>query len=150
MLHHKKSVFFGISCFALLFYGGLYFLIASEILSFEISLILWLIFFLATPILAILFGFYSYAITKRVFIPHLCLFLICSLFMGGIHYLIMVLQNREEYSFYRLLDSVPFSCLITGLSLITSLVAMWEYKSMIKKAKRIDVENGADNDFLIK
>lgn len=106
--------------------------------NFAVGLISGILLFLATPMVAMLFGFYSYAITKRVLLPNLLLFLSYDLWIGGlIAYLVAMLKNAEKYSFSSLFDAIPLTCIVTGISLATSFVAMWEYRSFKKKGGQI-------------
>lgn len=114
----------------------LYFMSSSNRLA--VGLISGILLFVATPMLAMLFGFYSYAITKRVLLPNLLLFLSYDLWIGGlIAYLVAMLKNAEKYSFSSLFDAIPLTCIVTGISLATSFVAMWEYRSFKKKGGQI-------------
>ena len=126
--YKQLKIFIIVSSLVMLLYGfvGLF----SYFVKFEWAVICILILLLATPILSILFGFYSYAITKRVILPNLCLFLTYQIFIGGvIGYII-----EEEKFFLLFFDCLLISCIVTGLSLITSFFAMWDYKSF-KKAR---------------
>ena len=115
----------------------LYFMSSSN--SFTVGLISGILLFVATPMLAMLFGFYSYAITKRVLLPNFLLFLTYDLWIGGlIAYLVARLRNIEIYSFSSLFDAIPIACIVTGISLATSLVARSEYRSFMKKGGKYD------------
>lgn len=126
--YKQLKIFIIVSSLVMLLYGFVW--LFSYFVKFEWALICVLIFLLVTPILSILFGFYSYAITKRVILPNLCLFLTYQIFIGGfIGYIV-----EGEKFFFMFFDCLPISCFVTGISLITSFFAMWDYKSF-KKAR---------------
>ena len=65
----------------------LYFMSSSN--RFAVGLISGILLFVATPMLAMLFGFYSYAITKRIVLPNLILFFSYIFFIGVfVHFII--------------------------------------------------------------
>lgn len=131
-----KSVkkFIIVSSLSLLIYGILYFIGYIDGTPFPLALICVLIYLSATLILPILFGFYSYAITKRIVLPNLILFFSYIFFIGVfVHFIISLLEN-ENYSINMFLDALPLAFIITGLSLVTSLIAMWDYKYLKRKS----------------
>lgn len=130
-----------VSSLSLLIYGILYFIGYIDGIPFAFALICVFIYLPATLILPILFGFYSYAITKRIVLPNLILFFSYIIFIGVfIHFIISALEN-ESYSIYMFLDALPLALIVTSLSLVTSLVAMWDYKSLKKKSAKATTED---------
>ena len=111
----------------------LYFIGGIDKVSFEFALCCHFIFLGLTPILAILFGIYSFVITKRIIVPNLCIFLAYTLFIGVGNYIF-----RGCFYF---IDSMLFAGIVVGISLIASLVTMWEYRSFIKAQRIKDFEN---------
>ena len=128
--YKQLKIFIVISSLVMLLYGFVCLFFYFFVEKFEWAVICSLVFLLVTPILSILFGFYSYAITKRVILPNLCLFLTYQIFIGGfIGYII-----EGEKFFFMFFDCLPISCIVTGISLITSFFAMLAYR-FSKKAR---------------
>ncbi len=128
-----KSVkkFIIVSSLSLLIYGMLYLI---GYFDETIALICLFIYLPATLILPIFFGIFSYAITKRIVLPNLILFISYVVFIGIFMHLIISVLENEIYSIYMFLDAFPLAFIVTGLSFVASLIAMWDHKSLKRKS----------------
>ena len=86
------------------------------------------IMFATAPVVAILFGFLSYRITKSVIFPNLCLFIFLVLFVS---IPLSFVRSYGDYSVYELLYSLIFAALPAALSLVCSLVT-----SLVSKPRK--------------
>ena len=143
-VEYKSVKKFIISCSSLVLVFGILYLFGNiDKIPFAFAFVCTAMYLAGVLILPVLYGFYSYAITKRIILPNLILFLVYDVFWGGfLSYIICVLENKK-YSVDMLLDALPMGGIVIGLSLLTSLVAMWDYKSM--KRKMNSKENSEDN-----
>ena len=86
------------------------------------------IMFATFPIVAILFGFLSYRITRSVILPNLCLFIFLVLFVSVP---LSFVRSYGDYSVYELLYSLIFAAAPAALSLVCSLVT-----ALVSKPRR--------------
>lgn len=87
------------------------------------------IMFATAPVVAILFGLFSYKVTKSIIFPNLCLFIFLVLFVS---IPLSIVRSYGDYSVYELLYSLIFAAAPSALSLVCSFVASIVLKSTRK------------------
>ena len=133
-----KSVkrFIIVSSLSVFVYGILCFIVFFDKSPYYIAFLSAIVLFIMTLILPSLFGCYSYLITKRVVLPNLILFFSYNIFVGGLVRFVVCIANGKKHSFDMSSPPVLLAYIITVFSLVASLVTMWDYKSMKRKAER--------------
>lgn len=96
-------------------------LFVSNDRSSSVSSGLWCLalMFATFPVVAILFGFFSYKVTKSVVFPNLCLFVFLLLFVS---IPVSFVRSYGDYSVYELLYSMIFAALPAALSFVCSFI----------------------------
>lgn len=140
----KQYVLLAICFLLLLLHGALKLIGVDGMLGFGFSVVSALIFYPATLILAILFGAYSYAVTKKVLLPNLCVFFGYNLFFDTVVFVALAIDGHPELFIEPFLETLAVSGAFALISLVASLIARWNYKSHLK-AKNAEAENSTDN-----
>ena len=132
--NRKNMIFFLISFVAtMMLHTLLHFFAFCGIFNESVTLITGIAFYFSLPLLAILYGFYSYAVFEKVIIPNLIFFATYSIFIGVISSgAISVIKDIKEHFFANLINSIPLTVIVVVLSLITSVLARWEYQALKK------------------
>jgi hypothetical protein len=60
--------------------------------------------------------------------------MIIDIWLGSVSNFTRMIKNGESFYFPIFIDALPFAFIITGLSLVTSLIAMWDYKDLKRKS----------------
>ena len=102
-------------------------LFVSNDRSSSVSSGLWclVLMFSTFPIVAMLFGFFSYKVTKSVIFPNLCLFIFLVLFVS---IPLSIVRSYGDYSVYELWYSMIFAALPAALSFICSFITAFVSK----------------------
>lgn len=132
---NKKNIIFFLISFVttMILHTLLHFFAFCDRFNVSITLITGITFYLSLPLLSILYGFYSYAVFEKVIVPNLILFASYNVLIGIISSgAIAAVKDIEEYFFANFIKSIPLAVIVVVLSLITSILARWEYQDLKK------------------